>query len=93
MTLAQARAYAMSLSLAGGGWRLHTREELLGLVDLARREPAIDGEALPCTLCTGFWAEDPFGGTPWVVYFATGAAGSGVETDGWRVRCMRDGAP
>jgi len=88
----KALAYAASLKLGGGGWRLPTVEELASIVDYTRRNPAIDEEAFPNTPSEWFWSSTTLAGgssSAWLVGFGDGdviyyyVAGTG------RVRCVR----
>ena len=87
-----ANTYCGSLALAGGGWRLPNRSELLTLVDPAESIPAIDATAFPNTPSEWFWSSTVHasGSThAWAVNFGLG------DSDGWsrdktyRVRCVR----
>jgi hypothetical protein len=94
---ADAKTYCASLSLAGSGWRLPTRSELLSLLDRTRSSPAIDPTAFPNAPATQFWtgtASLPQAGTgaaqAWLVDFTDGNAWfNGVSTAVYRVRCVR----
>jgi hypothetical protein len=59
-------------------WRLPTREELLGLVDLTRFNPATDAEAFPDTESDWYWTSSPLASSPgsyaWIVNFNGGGA-------------------
>jgi hypothetical protein len=46
------QTYCANLTLAGGGWHLLTRIELVSIVDLTRRDPAIDTTAFPGIECS-----------------------------------------
>jgi Protein of unknown function (DUF1566) len=58
-----AQAYCAGLTLAGRGWRLPTRIELLSIVDFTRTSPAIDTKTFPGTPGGKYhWTS-----SPWVV--------------------------
>lgn len=58
-------------------WRVPTVEELAGLADYGRNNPAIDTAFFPNTQASGFWSASPFSGfsgLAWYVYFSSGRA-------------------
>lgn len=80
MNRATAESYCDRLSLAGGGWRLPEKDELMKLWSLGNAS----GEGV-------YWSATPFAGTKYAIYvdFDIGDwkfAGWGVEH---RVRCVR----
>lgn len=91
-TWLEAKDYCKVLDLDGGGWRLPTHNELSGIVDLSRANPAIDTVAFPWTPSETFWTSTPYAEhaeTAWYVDFRRGAA-SGFRVDSTnRVRCAR----
>jgi hypothetical protein len=83
-----------NLALAGGGFRLPSRIELLSLLDLTQSNSAIDAVAFPGTPAEGFWSGSYIAGPPadaWGVNF--GFSTSIVFQDDVnherRVRCVR----
>jgi hypothetical protein len=99
-TDAATTSYCSDLKLAGGGWRVPTRAELLTLVDPTRYSPAIDTTAFPNTPSTEFWSASRFVGsftTPpddevnraWTVDFNHGYASSEGVSHAYHVRCVR----
>jgi hypothetical protein len=88
----QAKTYCASLSLAGTGWRLPSRIELVSLVDFTRYNPAIDTTAFPNTPSVWFWTSSAVAGSSggaWYVAFYNGYTyGTGVGSYS-RVRCVR----
>jgi hypothetical protein len=93
----EANDYCSSLPLAGGGWRLPTRIELVSLVDFTKAAPGptIDEAAFPNTPSEEFWssslvAETVAGTTfAWYVYFSSGATSEYELFVKSRVRCVR----
>ena len=88
-----ATTYCATLALDGGGWRLPTRKELVGLVDYGRYTPAID--PLFENVANSFlWssttrADDSSSG--WFVYFYFSYDGGNIKSDSNHVRCVRAG--
>ncbi len=88
---AGAIAYCASLTLAGGGWRLPTKDELLSIVD-TRFWPTIDSTYFPGTPVSWYWSSSSAAGSPssgWYVYFGDGYAGYVDATATLRARCVR----
>lgn len=88
---AEALMYCASLTLAGSGWRVPLISELLTLVDVTQREPAIDERAFPNTPPLWFWtstttSDDAIG---WAVEFLEGVSGRLASTGKFPVRCVR----
>ena len=91
-----AKQHCSKLSRAGGGWRLPSRDELLGLVDKSRT-PTIDSHAFIMAddntfAGQWFWSATPFqneSSRAWVVDFSDGNSDDAVVTYGSRVRCVR----
>jgi hypothetical protein len=91
-TWQEARSYCLRLTLAPGGWRLPTSDELSSIVDMAREDPAIDVEAFPSTRAETFWSSSTVAGSPdeaWYVSFGWGFVGNGKMSFNNRVRCAR----
>jgi hypothetical protein len=91
-----AAAHCASLDLAGGGFRLPSRIELLSLLDFGANE-GIDVRAFPNEPRARFWSASPFVGTPdsaWLVSFdfGTGYLFASAITEQHAVRCVRGGA-
>lgn len=85
---ASAKTECQGLPLAGGGWRLPTKAELMGIVDHSRTYPAIDVVAFPNTPSEQFWTssldQTPAGSTgryAWYVNFGSGWSDSGPAFD------------
>jgi RNA polymerase sigma factor (sigma-70 family) len=99
-TFTQAKAYCAGLTLAGGGWQLPTRIQLMSIVDPAHSGPAIDSTAFPGTPAQYFWTSSPwFVTTPplhaWIFNFYEGMeSNAALETGAYQVRCVQsaDGA-
>ena len=80
---AGSRAYCSHILLAGGGWRLPTKDELLDVYTNSRYLEPSDA---------GFWSTTPVAGSPfdgWGVYFIDGSAYSSAATLIGRARCVR----
>ena len=80
---------------AGSGWRVPTREELLGLVDKKAKKPKIDVQAFPKTPNLPFWAsrqgsDDDLGA--WLVSFANGKVTGNVGQAKFPLRLVKSGA-
>lgn len=91
---ADAQTYCAGLTLAGGGWRLPSRIELLSIVDFTAPNPAIDIRAFPGTPQAKFWSASPVAdeaASAWAVDFGfgNGLAYSAPTTASNRVRCVR----
>jgi len=90
-TWTDAGNYCTNLPLAGGGWRLPTKNELLSIADYGLF-PAINQNAFPNTPPEGFWSStvrECGSSGAWVVnFYGGGAYGHGVG-DSSRVRCVR----
>jgi hypothetical protein len=91
---ADAQALCSGLTLAGGGWRLPTRIELLSIVDFTNPNPLNDLRAFPGTPQARFWTSSPVADEPsnaWAVDFAfgNGLVYSAPTTAAYRVRCVR----
>ena len=81
---AESIAYCASLPLAGGGWRLPTKDELLTVyANRAALEPTDEP----------LWSSSSVAGSPsdgWYVRFSAGyAPGHVVVTHNLRARCVR----
>jgi len=88
----EAKSHCGGLSLAGGGWRLPTNDELESLVDKSAGVPTINHEAFPGTPAWVFWSSTPNGSSDtWGVGFGDGRAGviGGVGHGYGGVRCVR----
>lgn len=96
-----AETLCAQLTLAGGGFRLPSRIELLSLLDFTQDGSAIDAQAFPNTPAEGFWSASLWQGTPrsaWGVNFgfSTGVVFQDDVSHERRVRCVRsdhDDAP
>lgn len=81
---------------AGQGWRVPTRQELVGLVDkAAKKKPMIDPVAFPNTPSTAFWAsragsDDDL--NAWLVNFANGRVMGNLGEKKFPLRLVRSGS-
>ncbi|WP_430009873.1 DUF1566 domain-containing protein [Methylophaga lonarensis] len=76
----------------GDGWRLPTRQELAGILDLSRYDPAIDIDKFPDTKNCAYWTSTPTAwnlSSAWVVYFYRGSAHSRHRKAKAYVRAVR----
>lgn len=90
---ADAHTYCAALTIAGGGFRMPTRTELVSLVDYTRSSPAIDVAAFPSTAAEGYWTATQSGNSPnaaWGIDFSDGSSGGKVDKSSVaHVRCVR----
>ena len=89
---ADAKAAAAS---AGKGWRIPSREELVALVDMAKKKPHIDPMAFPGTPSAPFWAtkagsDDNL--NAWLVSFANGKVRANLGEAKFPLRLVRSGS-
>lgn len=75
----KAAEFCKDLNLAGTGWRLPAKDELMGLVDKGHTHPhpTIDSSFFPDLLATYYWSSTPDAGNQdraWYVDFGQGRA-------------------
>lgn len=73
------------------GWRLPTRRELLGIVDIGRASPAIDTAGFPGARSDWYWSSDVHAASAraaWVVVFSSGTTDLHVKINNRRVRLV-----
>lgn len=90
----EAAGYCEELDLAGGGFRLPSRIELISLIDFTRANPSIDPSAFPRAPLDRFWSASPFAearSSVWLVNFefGTGFTRQAHVNEKHRVRCVR----
>ncbi len=93
-TWSQAKSYCTGLTLAGGGWRAPSVNELMTLFDFgAVSPPTIETTAFPNTAAAEFWSSSTYadGGTAkWIVRFdGTTPATTLPQNPSNPVRCVR----
>jgi hypothetical protein len=91
-SFADAANYCAALELAGGGWNVPTRAELLTIIDPTEVSPAIDARAFPQTPGTWFWTSTVYidlTASGWAVSFEDGTTDYFGTKRGYRVRCVR----
>lgn len=101
LTHAEAQDHVDQLNASGflgfTDWRLPTPQELFGLVDHRRYEPAIDTDAFPRCKRSWYWTGTPVAWSSvcaWVIDFADGYVGNGLRRDDDAfVRAVRRAAP
>jgi len=93
----EAKDAAAALAKSDGkGWRIPTRDELVGIVDkTAKKKPRIDVKAFPQTPSQPFWAMRP--GTDddlsaWLVNFANGKVSGNAGQRKFPLRLVRASA-
>jgi hypothetical protein len=79
----------------GKGWRIPSREELVGLVDMKQKKPRIDPMAFPGTPALPFWAtkqgsDDDL--NAWLVSFANGKVRANLGEAKFPLRLVRAGS-
>ncbi len=78
-------------------WRLPTIEELFGLADRTRHNPAIDTDAFPTCKGGWYWSSTVDASSPsdyaWYVYFSYGLADYSRQGSNGRVRAVRSVSP
>ena len=84
-----------AVSGVGKGWRIPSREELVGLVDMTKKEPRIDPMAFPATPALPFWAtkagsDDNL--NAWLVSFANGKVKANLGEAKFPLRLVRAGS-
>ena len=76
LSFADAEKACAALRLGGhDDWRLPTLQELQGLVDYSRHDPAIDTTLFPATKSEAYWSASPVAAFPdcaWLVGFSDG---------------------
>ncbi len=92
----KAEAAAKAVRASGfADWRLPTVEELFGLADRTRHDPAIDTDFFPGTPSDWFWCSTPHAGSPsgfaWGVDFDDGDTDCGSRSGSGFVRAVRVG--
>ena len=86
-----AQSYCSALGLDGGGWRLPTRKELVGLSDYSRRNPAVN-LIFVNTASDRYWSSTIYAtsfSSAWSVYFYNGGQYSDSMSNSNYVRCVR----
>lgn len=83
--------HCKSQTLAGGGWRVPTFEELFSLIDPTRQKPAISLIAFPDTPSELFWSSTPLahGLGVWILDFGFAYNAASATDVARRVRCVR----
>jgi len=88
---ADAKTYCSTLSLDGGGWRLSTRKELVGLSDYVRTNPSINPTFVNVA-SDNYWSSTANAGSSsnaWYVYFNLGYQHNYTKSTSFYVRCVR----
>jgi hypothetical protein len=76
----------------GKAWRIPAREELVGLLDMARKKPRIDGQAFPQTPSAPFWASRAGSNdnlNAWLVSFSSGKVRANLGQAKFPLRLVR----
>lgn len=87
-----ANTYCAGLSLAGAGWRLPTRMELLTIADYGRYSPAINTAYFPNTQLVFYWASTASASNSayaWYVSFNVSYSYADNKTYYFNSRCVR----
>lgn len=83
--------YCEALNLAGGGWRLPNKKELLSVVDYVRYSPSIS-PVFDHTISNYYWSSTTYAdytSYAWLVYFYYGRTSSYYKSSTNNVRCVR----
>jgi hypothetical protein len=85
-----------SLALAGGGWRLPSKKELVSSVDysIPSPGPTIQKNWFPNTVASFYWSSTANAYNPdyaWYVYFNDGNVKYSSKYNNYYVRCVRGG--
>jgi hypothetical protein len=87
--------YCENLALAGySDWRLPTAKELASILDLSKRNPAIDTDYFPNTVSFPHWSSTTRANTyvgAWIVGFGDGGVYDLNKSDSYYVRAVRAG--
>lgn len=81
-----------ALLCGASGWRVPTREELTGLVNAGRRDPALSVDLFPWGAGI-YWSATPMAAdtaSAWLIDFSDGRAGAGLKTAPHRLRLVRE---
>lgn len=95
LTHEKAMAACAAVTIAGGGWRPPTRQELQSFLDLTREAPAFDHEAFPFVKPSWYWSSDLAAwssASAWFVVFSDGYVNGGPRIfGGFALACRRAG--
>jgi len=93
---AAAKQQAASAAKSDGkAWRIPGKDELVALVDMARKKPHIDAQAFPQTPSAPFWATREGSNdnlNAWLVSFANGKVRGNVGQANFPLRLVRSGS-
>ncbi len=92
---AAAKEKAAAAKDGAKAWRIPARDELVTLVDMAKKKPLIDEQAFPQTPSAPFWASRP--GTDdnlnaWLVNFGNGKVHANLGQATFALRLVRTGS-
>lgn len=94
-TWGDAETYCGGLSLAGGGWRLPSKKELISIVDYGISSgPTIRQVYFPNATSSDYWSSTTYANNPgnaWYVYFNDGGVLNSNKDGINYVRCVRGG--